>query len=57
LSMQEEFDSLQSQRDSLQLLVSELLLANHQLRLEVAKLKQVAGINAPATHPQPHPNR
>lgn len=55
--MQEEFDSVEAQRKSLQLLVSELLLANHQLRLEVAKLKQAAGISAPATRPQLLPNR
>jgi len=52
--MQEEFDSLEAQRKSLQLLVSELLLANHQLRLEVAKLKQASGLNDSATRPQPH---
>jgi regulator of replication initiation timing len=49
--MQEEFEALEAQRKSLQLLVSELLLANQQLRLEMAHLRQREP-NAPATHPQ-----
>jgi hypothetical protein len=51
--MQEELQALEAQRTSLQLLVSELLLANQKLRLEMAKLKQANELSAPATHPQP----
>ena len=54
--MQAELEALNSERTNLQLLVSELLLANQQLRLEVAKLKQAGKPSAPATHPQPHPD-
>jgi hypothetical protein len=50
--MQEEFEALEAQRRSLQLLVSELLLANQQLRLELAHFRQKEP-SAPATHPQP----
>jgi regulator of replication initiation timing len=38
--MQEELDALQAQIRSLQALVSELLLINQKLRLEVEDLKQ-----------------
>jgi hypothetical protein len=38
--MQAELQALESERTNLQLLVSELLLANQKLRLEIAKLKQ-----------------
>jgi hypothetical protein len=54
-NMQEELHALEEQRTSLQLLVSELLLANQKLRLEVARLKQKSEPSAPATHLQPHP--
>jgi hypothetical protein len=54
--MQAELDALNLERTNLQLLVSELLFANQQLRLEVAKLKKESGISAPATHPQPRPD-
>jgi hypothetical protein len=52
--MQAELEALNSERTNLQLLVSELLLANQQLRLEVAKLKRESGVSAPATHQQLH---
>ena len=54
-NMQEELQALEAQRRSLQLLVSELLLANQKLRLEVAYLKGEA-ISGQATHPQPRPD-
>ncbi len=38
--MQEEKLALEAQNVSLQMLVSELLLTNHQLRLEIVQLKQ-----------------
>jgi hypothetical protein len=38
--MQDEFDAMQAQIRSLQLLVSELLLINQKLRLEVEALRQ-----------------
>jgi hypothetical protein len=38
--MQDEFDAMQAQIRSLQLLVSELLLINQKLRLEVEELRQ-----------------
>jgi len=62
--MQEELgaiEALAAERRSLQLLVSELLFENQNLRMTIAKLNQGAGagagssavgINAPATHPQ-----
>ena len=53
--MQEEIQALEAQRRSLQLLVSELLLANQKLRLEIAKLTRPAGVSESATHPQPRP--
>ncbi len=55
--MQAELEALDAERTNLQLLVSELLFANQQLRLEVAKLKREGGLSAPATHPQPRPDR
>ncbi len=51
--MQEEIQALEAQRTSLQLLVSELLLANQKLRLELAKLTNVSELSGLATHPQP----
>jgi hypothetical protein len=53
--MQEELQALEARCRGLQLLVSELLLANQKLRLQVAKLTQVNELSAPATHPQPRP--
>jgi hypothetical protein len=53
ITMQEEIQAMEAQRRSLQLLVSELLLANQKLRLEIAKLTQANELSAPATHPQP----
>jgi hypothetical protein len=62
--MQEELQAiaaLTAQRTSLQLLVSELLLENQNLRMKIATLKEKgpAGvgkeISAPATHPLPLP--
>ncbi len=62
--MQEELqaiEALTAQRTSLQLLVSELLLENQNLRMKIANLKEKgpAGaakeVSAPATHRQPHP--
>ena len=55
--MQDEIQALEAQRLSLQLLVSELLVANQKLRLEIAKLTQPAQAIATATHPQPRPDR
>jgi regulator of replication initiation timing len=55
--MQEELQALEAQRRSLQLLVSELLLANQKLRLEVADLKRMSEPSARATHPQPRQDR
>ena len=49
---QEEIQALEAQRNSLQLLVSELLLANQKLRLEVARLKNASELSGQATHPQ-----
>ena len=51
--MQAELDALEAERRNLQLLVTELLLANQQLRLEMAHLKQASGLSAPATPPPP----
>lgn len=51
--MQAELDALEAERRNLQLLVTELLLANQQLRLEMVRLKQAGGLSAPATPPQP----
>jgi hypothetical protein len=51
--MQEELQALEAQRRGLQLLVSELLLANQKLRLEIAKLTQANELSVQATHPQP----
>jgi hypothetical protein len=57
--MQDEnqaIEALAAQRTSLQLLVSELLLENQNLRMTIAKLQQTGAAgrpNAPATHPQP----
>jgi hypothetical protein len=55
--MKEEIQALEAQRLSLQLLVSELLVANQLLRTEVADLKKKGGPTAPATPPQPRPDR
>lgn len=45
--MQEEKLALEAQNVSLQLLVSELLLTNQELRLQVAYLKQKSDVAAP----------
>jgi len=59
--MQEELQAIEAlaeQRTSLQLLVSELLLENQNLRMTIAKLKEAGaagpgiGTNVPAIHPQ-----
>jgi hypothetical protein len=55
--MQAELEALDAERTNLQLLVSELLLANQQLRLEITKLKHAGKPSATATHPQPRPDR
>jgi len=55
--MQEEKLALEAQNMSLQLLVSELLLTNHQLRMEVAQLKQKSVVTAPAIHPPQRQDR
>jgi hypothetical protein len=51
--MREELQALEAQRRGLQLLVSELLLANQKLRLEIAKLTKANDLSVPATHLQP----
>jgi hypothetical protein len=52
--MQDEFDAMQAQIRSLQVLVSELLLINQKLRLEVEELRQkcVAGDVAAEAQPR-----
>jgi regulator of replication initiation timing len=51
--MQDEFDAMQAQIRSLQVLVSELLLSNQKLRLEVADLRQRCITSDEATKTQP----
>jgi regulator of replication initiation timing len=48
--MQEELDALQAQIRSLRALVSELLLINQKLRLEVEELKHDRGPSASTAH-------
>jgi hypothetical protein len=51
--MQDEFDAMQAQIRSLQVLVSELLLINQKLRLEVEELRQKHGVGEQAAETQP----
>jgi hypothetical protein len=53
--MQEELDALQAQIRSLQALVSELLLINQTLRLEIAELKNKWPFDAQEGDPQSRP--
>lgn len=46
-----------AQYNALQALVGELLMTNQKLREQVSLLAQSLGLNATATHPQPHPGR
>ena len=56
-NMQAELQLLEAHYQGLQMLVSELLVTNQELRNEVARLKQGKKITAPATHPPLHPAR
>lgn len=56
-TMQAELQILEAQYKGLQTLVGELLLTNQKLRAEVADLRKLADPTAPATHPQPRPDR
>jgi len=51
--MQDEFDAMQAQVRSLQMLVSELLLINQKLRLEVIDLRQRCGADDETAETQP----
>jgi hypothetical protein len=48
-SMKSETVALEGERQRLQLLVGELLLKNHQLRCEVARLREALDAKAPKT--------
>jgi len=48
---------LEAQVAGLQLLVSDLLRTNQDLRQELAQLEWIGQLTAPATHPQPRPDR
>jgi len=54
-NMQAELQLLEAHYQGLQMLVSELLVTNQELRNEVARLKQGKQPSATATHPPPHP--
>jgi hypothetical protein len=55
--MQEELQSLEVRNQGLQLLVSELLMTNQQLRLELERYKSPRAVSEPAIHLQPRPGR
>jgi regulator of replication initiation timing len=48
-SMKSETVALEGERQRLQLLVGELLLKNHQLRCEVARLREALDAKGPQT--------
>jgi hypothetical protein len=56
-NMQAELQLLEAHYQGLQMLVSELLVTNQELRNEVARLKKASQPTAPATHPPQHPDR
>jgi hypothetical protein len=55
LSMRSEAAALEGECQRLQLLVSELLLKNHQLRCEVARLHDALAVKAPEGKKLPIP--